>query len=467
MTENKSDKLWGGRFELDTDALTDQYNASISFDKRLYREDIAGSIAHAKMLAAQNIINHEDRDQIIDGLIEIEQEITEGTFVFSLEREDIHMNIEAALTEKIGDAGSRLHTARSRNDQVATDIRLFVRQACDSAIASLRALRSVLLELAEKEAETVMPGYTHLQRAQPILLSHHLQAYEAMFTRDTERFIQTRSRTNQSPLGAGALAGVSYEIDRAASADLLGFDGVIENSIDAVSDRDFVFDFHSASALSMIHISRLAEELILWASAEFGFLNLDDRFSTGSSIMPQKKNPDLAELARGKSARSIGNMVQIMTLLKGQPLAYNKDMQEDKESLFDSVDTVLDTMNILVAMLPTCSFNREHMRTAAQANFALATDYADYLTKKNVPFREAHSAVGNMVSFCERQNKTLAELTLKELRDIHPEFDEGALEITIEYSLNARSATGGTAPKTVQAARKSAQIRLSEEATQE
>ena len=467
MTENKSDKLWGGRFELDTDALTDQYNASISFDKRLYREDIAGSIAHAKMLAAQNIINHEDRDQIINGLIEIEQEITEGTFVFSLEREDIHMNIEAALTEKIGDAGSRLHTARSRNDQVATDIRLFVRQACDSAIASLRALRSVLLELAEKEAETVMPGYTHLQRAQPILLSHHLQAYEAMFTRDTERFIQTRSRTNQSPLGAGALAGVSYEIDRAASADLLGFDGVIQNSIDAVSDRDFVFDFHSASALSMIHISRLAEELILWASAEFRFLNLDDRFSTGSSIMPQKKNPDLAELARGKSARSIGNMVQIMTLLKGQPLAYNKDMQEDKESLFDSVDTVLDTMNILVAMLPTCSFNREHMRTAAQANFALATDYADYLTKKNVPFREAHSAVGNMVSFCERQNKTLAELTLKELRDIHPEFDEGALEITIEYSLNARSATGGTAPKTVQAARKSAQIRLSEEATQE
>ena len=467
MTENKSDKLWGGRFELDTDALTDQYNASISFDKRLYREDIAGSIAHAKMLAAQNIINHEDRDQIINGLIEIEQEITEGTFVFSLEREDIHMNIEAALTEKIGDAGSRLHTARSRNDQVATDIRLFVRQACDSAITSLRALRSVLLELAEKEAETVMPGYTHLQRAQPILLSHHLQAYEAMFTRDTERFIQTRSRTNQSPLGAGALAGVSYEIDRAASADLLGFDGVIENSIDAVSDRDFVFDFHSASALSMIHISRLAEELILWASAEFRFLNLDDRFSTGSSIMPQKKNPDLAELARGKSARSIGNMVQIMTLLKGQPLAYNKDMQEDKESLFDSVDTVLNTMNILVAMLPTCSFNRQHMRTAAQANFALATDYADYLTKKNIPFREAHSAVGNMVSFCERQNKTLAELTLKELRDIHPEFDEGALKITIEYSLNARSATGGTAPGAVQAARKAAQIRLSEEATQE
>ena len=467
MTENKSDKLWGGRFELDTDALTDQYNASISFDKRLYQEDIAGSIAHAKMLAAQYIINLEDRDQIINGLIEIEQEITEGTFVFSLEREDIHMNIEAALTEKIGDAGSRLHTARSRNDQVATDIRLFVRQACDSAIASLRALRSVLLELAEKEAETVMPGYTHLQRAQPILLSHHLQAYEAMFTRDTERFIQTRSRTNQSPLGAGALAGVSYEIDRAASADLLGFDGVIENSIDAVSDRDFVFDFHSASALSMIHISRLAEELILWASAEFRFLNLDDRFSTGSSIMPQKKNPDLAELARGKSARSIGNMVQIMTLLKGQPLAYNKDMQEDKESLFDSVDTVLDTMNILVAMLPTCSFNREHMRTAAQANFALATDYADYLTKKNVPFREAHSAVGNMVSFCERENKTLAELTLEELKNIHPEFDEGALEITIEYSLNARAATGGTAPQTVKNARKAAQIRLNEEAVQE
>ena len=467
MTENKSDKLWGGRFELDTDALTDQYNASISFDKRLYREDIAGSKAHAIMLAKQNIISPEDRDLIVNGLVEIEQEITEGTFIFSLEREDIHLNIEAALTERIGEAGGRLHTARSRNDQVATDIRLFVRDACDSAIASLRALRSVLLELAKKEAETVMPGYTHLQRAQPILLSHHLQAYEAMFTRDTERFMQTRSRTNQSPLGTGALAGVSYEIDRAASADLLGFDGVIENSIDAVSDRDFVFDFHSASALSMIHISRLAEELILWASAEFGFVNLDDRFSTGSSIMPQKKNPDLAELARGKSARTIGNMVQIMTLLKGQPLAYNKDMQEDKESLFDSVDTVVDTLNIMVAMLPSCSFNREHMKTAAEANFALATDYADYLTKKNVPFREAHSAVGSMVSVCERENKTLAELTLEELKDIHPEFDEGALKITIEYSLNARAATGGTAPQTVENARRAAQTRLNEEAAQE
>ena len=294
MTEKKSNKLWGGRFELDSDAITDQYNASISFDKRLYREDIAGSKAHATMLAQQNIISPEDRDLIINGLTEIEQEITEGKFAFSVEREDIHLNIEAALTERIGDAGGRLHTARSRNDQIATDTRLFVRESCDSVISSLRFFRSVLLDLAEKEATTIMPGYTHLQRAQPILLSHHLQAYEAMFARDTERFVQARSRTNQSPLGTGALAEVSYSVDRSVSADLLGFDGVIENSIDAVSDRDFIFDFHSASALSMIHISRLAEELILWASAEFGFLNLDDRFSTGSSIMPQKKNPDLA-----------------------------------------------------------------------------------------------------------------------------------------------------------------------------
>lgn len=467
VTKKKSNKLWGGRFELDSDAITDQYNASISFDKRLYREDIAGSKAHATMLAQQNIISPEDRDLIINGLTEIEQEITEGTFLFSIEREDIHLNIEAALTERIGDAGGRLHTARSRNDQIATDIRLFVRDSCDSVILSLRFFRSVLLDLAEKEAATIMPGYTHLQRAQPILLSHHLQAYEAMFARDTERFMQARSRTNRSPLGTGALAGVSYSVDRSLSADLLGFDGVIENSIDAVSDRDFIFDFHSASALSMIHISRLAEELVLWASAEFGFLNLDDRFSTGSSIMPQKKNPDLAELARGKSARTIGNMVQIMTLLKGQPLAYNKDMQEDKEALFDSVDTVLNTINVMAAMLPSCSFNRQHMKISAEANFALATDYADYLTKKGVPFREAHSAVGGMVSFCERENKTLAELTIEELRNIHSAFDEGALAITIEYSLNARAANGGTAPQTVQNARKAAQSRLNEEVKQE
>lgn len=463
MPKNKSDKLWGARFERDTDGLTDQYNASISFDIRLYREDIAGSKAHATMLARQNIITAQDRDLILNGLTEIEQEIAEGRFIFSVEREDIHLNIEAALTERIGDAGRRLHTARSRNDQIATDIRLFVRDACDSAIKSLRSFRSILLNLAEKETATVMPGYTHLQRAQPILLSHHLQAYEAMFARDTERFVQTRTRTNQSPLGTGALAGVSYEIDRALSANLLGFEGVIENSIDAVSDRDFVFDFHSACALSMIHISRLSEELILWASSEFGFLNLDDRFSTGSSIMPQKKNPDLAELARGKSARTIGNLVQIMTLLKGQPLAYNKDMQEDKEALFDSVDTVLDTINIMSAMLPSCSFNREHMKTAAEANFSLATDYADYLTKKNVPFREAHNAVGSLVSFCEKENKTLAELTLEELQNIHPTFDKGALKITIEYALNARAVNGGTAPQTVEKARKAAQLRLNEE----
>ena len=460
MASNNSDKLWGGRFSQGSHELTDLYNESISFDRRLYKEDIAGSKAHANMLAASKIISEEDRDLIISGLTEIEREIDTKEFDFRIDREDIHLNIEARLTERIGEAGGRLHTGRSRNDQIATDMRLFVRAACDATVDALIELREVLLAVAKSEERTIMPGYTHMQRAQPILLSHHLQAYESMFVRDTERFLQARIRTNRSPLGTGALAGVSYDIDREATARELGFDEVIPNSIDAVSDRDFVYDYHSAASLLMVHISRLSEEIILWATSEFQFIILDERFSTGSSIMPQKKNPDLAELARGKSARVVGNLVQILTLLKSQPLAYNKDMQEDKEPLFDSVDTVLATLQVLSAMLPTCQFDREIMALSAEANFALATDYADYLTKKGVPFRQAHAAVGALVAQCESKGISLKELTLDQLKAAHDDFDEDALQIDLNYSLSARNASGGTAPEAVASALNEAGERL-------
>ena len=458
-----SSKLWGGRFSGEMSEIVERFNASIDFDRRLYREDIAGSIAHAHMLAAQGIIPAEDSVAIERGLLEIRAEIDAGTFEFRLDREDIHLNIEAALTERIGDAGRRLHTGRSRNDQVATDTRLFTRAACDEVIEALRDLRSALVDLAQREAKTVIPGYTHLQRAQPILLAHHLLAYEAMFTRDTQRFAQTRARVNVLPLGSGALAGVTYPIDRHAVARELGFDAISENSLDAVSDRDFVVDFHSASALAMVHLSRLAEEVILWSSAEFGFARLDDAFSTGSSIMPQKKNPDVAELSRGKSARVIGNLMQALTLLKGQPLAYNKDNQEDKESLFDSVDTVLITLRVVAAMLPTMTFDGARGAEAAVANFALATDIADYLAKKGVPFRDAHEAVGALVGRCEREGRTFTDLTLEEYRAAHPAFDEDVLAIDLDASLAARNVPGGTAPAAVEAARTAARTRLDAE----
>ncbi len=458
-----SSKLWGGRFSGETDALVEQFNASIDFDRRLYREDIEGSIAHASMLAKQGIISTDDRDAIVHGLEAIRAEIEAGTFAFRLDREDIHLNIEAALIERIGDAGRRLHTARSRNDQVATDTRLHTRAACDAIIEALRALRAAFLDLAEREAGTAMPGYTHLQRAQPILLAHHLQAYEAMLARDTERFTQTRARANILPLGAGALAGVTYPIDRAAVAQELGFDGVAENSLDAVSDRDFVVDVHAAGALAMVHLSRFAEEVILWSTAEFGFLRLDDRYSTGSSIMPQKKNPDIAELTRGKSARVIGNLVQALTMLKGQPLAYNKDNQEDKEALFDTIDTLLICLRVNTGMLPTMTFDRERMRTAAVANFALATDIADYLAKKGVPFRDAHEAVGTLVARCEREGRTFEDLTLEDYRLAHAAFDKDVLTIDLDAALAARDVPGGTAPARVAAARAAARARLAAE----
>ncbi len=437
-----SSKLWGGRFSGETNDLVERFNASIDVDRRLYREDIAGSLAHAAMLAAQGIIPAPDLVDITRGLEEIRGEIEAGTFAFRLDREDIHLNIEAALIERIGDAGRRLHTGRSRNDQVATDTRLFVRAACDETAELLRDLRGVLIDLAEREAETVIPGYTHLQRAQPILLAHHLLAYESMLTRDTQRVAQTRARVNVLPLGAGALAGVTYPIDRAAVARELGFDAISENSLDAVSDRDFVVDFHSAAALAMVHLSRFAEEIILWSTAEFGFARLDDAFSTGSSIMPQKKNPDVAELARGKSARAIGNLVQALTLLKGQPLAYNKDNQEDKESLFDSVDTILVTLRVFTAMLPTITFDGARGAEAAVANDALATDIADYLARKGVPFRDAHEAVGALVARCEREGRAFADLTIDEFRAAHPAFDEDVLRDRQRRARRDRSRDG-------------------------
>ncbi|TAJ20313.1 MAG: argininosuccinate lyase [Dehalococcoidia bacterium] len=458
-----SSKLWGGRFSGETDALVETFNASIAFDQRLYAEDIEGSIAHAGMLAAQGIISTEDRDAIIPALEAIRSEIDAGTFQFRLDREDIHLNIEAALTERIGDAGRRLHTGRSRNDQVATDTRLYTRAACDAIIDALRALRAAFLDLAEREAATAMPGYTHLQRAQPILLAHHLQAYEAMLARDTERFTQARARANVLPLGAAALAGATYPIDRAAVAKALGFDAVAENSLDAVSDRDFVVDVHSAAALAMVHLSRFAEEVILWATAEFGFLRLDDRYSTGSSIMPQKKNPDVAELTRGKSARVIGNLVQALTMLKGQPLAYNKDNQEDKESLFDTVDTLLICLRVTTGMLPTMRFDHERMRAAAVANFALATDVADYLAKKGIPFRDAHEAVGNLVARCEREGRTFEDLSVEDFQLAHPAFEADVLAIDLDTALAARDVPGGTAPRRVTEARAAARARLAAE----
>jgi argininosuccinate lyase len=460
LTDSGSGKLWGGRFARETDALVEAYNASIDFDRRLWRHDIDGSIAHARMLAATGIIEDADRDAIIAGLVQIGGEIEAGTFEFRIDREDIHLNIEATLAERIGEPARRLHTARSRNDQVATDMRLFVREACDEAASALRDLRGALLTLAERERETVFPGYTHLQRAQPVLLAHHLLAYEAMFARDTERISQARARANVLPLGAGALAGVTYPIDRELVARDLGFDAVAANSIDAVSDRDFVVDFHAAAALAMVHLSRLAEEIVLWTSAEFGYIRLDDSFATGSSIMPQKKNPDVAELARGKSARAIGNLVQALTLIKGQPLAYNKDMQEDKEALFDSVDTLLPSLRVMASMLPALEVQRERARVAAVEHFALATDMADYLAKRGVPFREAHAAVGALVARCEREGRTLADLTLDDYRAAHPAFEADVLAIDLDAALAARNILGGTGPEAVTRELAAARARL-------
>ncbi len=438
-----------------------KYSASISYDQRLYRHDIAGSIAHARMLGKQKIIPPKDADLIVRGLEEIREEIDDGRFEWREDLEDIHLNIEARLREKIGDAGARLHTARSRNDQVATDVRLFVMEACDGLTAGIRDAQRALLELATANEDVITPGYTHLQRAQPVLFAHHLLAYFEMLDRDAARFAAARACADELALGSGALAGVPYPIDRESVARELGFSRVSRNSIDAVSDRDFAVDFHAAAATTMMHISRLSEEIVLWSSEEFGFVRLSSDFATGSSIMPQKRNPDVAELARGRTGRVYGNLIAILTTLKALPLAYNRDLQEDKQPLFETTDVLSSTLEVFAAMLPRLQVNRGRAERAAEgAGYLLATDVADYLVRKGVPFRDAHSVVAELVRHAESQKKPLSALTLEDYRRFSPEFEEDILSLDIRSSVEARDVVGGTAPKRVKAALAEARKRL-------
>jgi argininosuccinate lyase len=453
-------KPWAGRFGQPTDRLVEAYTSSVDADARLLPQDIAASIAHARMLGRQRIIPGKDADAIVRGLAEILDEFARGAFRFRPELEDVHMNVEARLAEKIGPAAGRLHTARSRNDQVATDFRLYVKDACARAGDLLLGLQSSLVEIAESHRSVVMPGYTHLQRAQPVLFAHHMLAYVEMFARDATRFAFAALMMDQLPLGAGALAGVPYPLDREGVAEELGFAGVTANSIDAVSDRDFAVDFIAAAALTMVNASRLAEDLVLWSSAEFGFIRLPDAFATGSSIMPQKKNPDVAELARGRAGRVAGGLVSILMMLKGLPLAYNRDLQEDKPAVFDAEDTLLTTLETLAAMLPRIEVDATRARRAAAANYALATDYADFLVRRGTPFRQAHEAVGRMVRYAEGRGVELGRLSLEELRRFAPEFDAEAQRITLAWSLRSRDVPGGTAPRRVSAALRRARKRI-------
>ena len=448
-----SSKTWSGRFNEPVAELVKQYTASVGFDYRLAEYDIQGSLAHARMLGAQGIISQEDVADIEQGLGEILVEISKGEFNWLLDLEDVHLNIEKRLTDKIGDAGKRLHTGRSRNDQVATDIRLWLRAMVDDIVSRIRKLQRSLLDLAEQHADTVMPGFTHLQVAQPVTLGHHLLAYFEMLQRDAERLVDTRKRINRLPLGAAALAGTSYPIDRERVARDLGFEAVCENSLDAVSDRDFAIEFTAAAALVMTHLSRLSEELILWSSPRFGFIDIADRFCTGSSIMPQKKNPDVPELVRGKTGRVNGHLVALLTLMKSQPLAYNKDNQEDKEPWFDTVDTLLVTLEIYADMLRGIKVDKDAMRLAAAEGFATATDLADYLVKKGMPFRDAHEVVALAVRHAVEQECDLADLTLPQLQKFSGQIEEDVYEVlTLEGSLASRNHRGGTAPAQVREA---------------
>ncbi len=444
---------WAGRFSEPMSEVVKRYTASVAFDRRLWRHDIRASVAHATMLARQEIISAADLADIERGMAQIAEEIEAGTFVWSLDLEDVHLNIEKRLTTLVGDAGKRLHTGRSRNDQVATDIRLYLRDAIDDILSLLKQFQSRLLDLAEAEAATPLPGFTHLQVAQPVTFGHHLLAYFEMTRRDAERFADCRRRTNRLPLGAAALAGTSYPIDRNLVAELLAFDGVCENSLDAVSDRDFAIEFCAASALVMMHLSRLSEELVLWMNPRFGFVTIADRFCTGSSIMPQKRNPDVPELARGKTGRVYGHLMALLTLMKGQPLAYNKDNQEDKEPLFDAVDTVTDTLRIFAEMIAGISTRPENMRDALRQGYATATDLADYLARRGLPFRDAHAVVGLAVRHAEELGVDLSELTLADLRQFSALIDEDVFKaLTVDGSLAARNHIGGTAPEQVLAA---------------
>jgi argininosuccinate lyase len=459
--DNAKEKPWGGRFTESTDAFVESFTASIGFDHRLYRYDIAGSIAHARMLAHVGIISEAECKRIVDGLEDIRADIERGDFAWSVALEDIHMNIEARLIERIGEAGKKLHTGRSRNDQVATDLRLYLRDEIDTLCAELDRLQAALLELAEREVNTIMPGFTHLQVAMPVSFGHHMLAWIEMLERDYQRLLDCRRRVNLMPLGAAALAGTSFPIDRAYTARLLGFDAPAANSLDAVSDRDFVIEFCSAAALVMMHLSRFSEELILWSSAQFNFIELPDRFCTGSSIMPQKKNPDVPELVRGKGGRVIGHLVSLLTLMKGQPLAYNKDNQEDKEPLFDTVDTLKGSLRVFADMMPALELNREQMTRAAHQGFSTATDLADYLVRKGIPFRDAHEIVGRAVHHGIESGKDLSAMTLEELQGFSSSIGADVFGVlTLEGSLAARNHPGGTAPVQVRAAIATVRTRL-------
>lgn len=457
-------KPWAGRFTEATDAFVEAFTASIDFDQRLGQHDILGSKAHATMLASIGVLTNAERDAILEGLNTIAEEIRERTFIWSVELEDVHMNIEARLTQRIGDVGKKLHTGRSRNDQVATDIRLYLRDEIDVIANLIRRLQVALMDLAEREADTIMPGFTHLQVAQPVTFGHHMMAWFEMLERDHARLLDARKRVNIMPLGSAALAGTTFPLDRNLTASLLGFDQPSANSLDAVSDRDFAIEFTATASLIMMHLSRFSEELILWTSAQFGFIDLPDAFCTGSSIMPQKKNPDVPELVRGKTGRVYGHLIGLLTLMKGQPLAYNKDNQEDKEPLFDTVDTVTHCLRAFADMVPHLRPNHRAMRDSALKGFATATDLADYLVRKGMPFRDAHEVVGKAVRLGIDTDRDLSALHLEELKALAPIIEANVYEVlTLEGSLSARDHAGGTAPAQVRAAIKVARERLKPE----
>jgi len=445
-----SEKPWGGRFESPTNEFVEAFNASTDVDACMYAEDIAGSKAHARMLCAQGILTQEDLNAILRGLDAIAAEIESGEFTFTIALEDVHMNIESRLTEKIGDAGKRLHTARSRNDQVTTDTRLYLRRRTDTMVARIRYLQTVLVALADQHADTIMPGFTHLQTAQPVTLGHHLLAYVEMFERDAGRFLDARKRMNQCPLGSAALAGTTFPIDRQMTAEALGFDAPTANSLDAVSDRDFIMELLAAASICAVHLSRFSEELILWMSAQFGFIDLPDAFCTGSSIMPQKKNPDMPELVRGKSGRIIGGLVAILTTVKGLPLAYNKDMQEDKTAIFDAFDNLEGSLRVFGDMLPGMRVNAETMHEAASSGFATATDLADALVRAGVPFREAHAIVGKSVAHCIHHQIELHDMDAAACAGIDGRLTADMVQaLSVEACVAARDHIGGTAPRQV------------------
>jgi len=448
-----SEKLWGGGFAESTDALVETLNASIDVDRRLYKSDIEGSIAHLKMMAKQGMITKDEAEVLVAGLKTVESRIEEGKMAFTDSLEDIHMHVEDALGKVCGDTAKKLHTGRSRNDQVALDIRIWLKEETRAIIEMIRAFQKALVTLAADHTDTIMPGYTHMQRAQPVLLAHHLLAYYEMLSRDRERFEDSVKRLDVMPLGAAALAGTTYPIDRHYTAELLGFDAPTENSLDSVSDRDFAIEFCSAASMIMMHMSRFSEELVLWASAQFRFIDLPDRFCTGSSIMPQKKNPDVPELVRGKTGRVYGHMISLLTLMKSQPLAYNKDNQEDKEPLFDTVDTLRDSLRAFADMVPNLIARKDDMREAARRGFSTATDLADYVVRKGIPFRDAHEIVGKAVAYGVKTGKDLSEMTLEELQQFSAQITGDVFEVlTLEGSVAARNHIGGTAPDQVRAA---------------